>query len=132
MIFKIWPEGLWVEESENKYCKNHRRPLVTNVTNQAECQTLCDADLRCVGISYSHVPEKNNFCFVCLDSVLSDASNSFGFYKKKGTILLNGYALIWFIYLNFNFSDRIMKYISKLKIFAPRIPANLVVYVWRK
>ena len=132
-MLQIWLEGLWVEESENKYCKNHRKPLVTNVTNQAECQTLCDADLRCVGISYSHVPEKNNFCFVCLDSVLSDASNSFGFYKKKGTILLNGYALIWFIlYLNFNFSDRIMKYISKLKIFAPRIPANLAVYVWRK
>ena len=85
-MLQIWLEGLWVEESENKYCKNHRKPLVTNVTNQAECQTLCDADLRCVGISYSHVPEKNDFCFVCLDSVLSDASNSFGFYKKKGAI----------------------------------------------
>ena len=34
-----------------------------------------------------------------------------------------------FWYSNFNFSDRIIKYISKLKIFAPQIPVNLAVYV---
>ena len=85
-MLKIYSKGLWVEESEDKYCKNYSKPLVTNVSNQTACQVLCEADDKCVGISYSHLPEKKNFCFLCQDTVLSDATNSFGFYKKRGTI----------------------------------------------
>ena len=77
-------QGLWTENNRDKYCKNYTRPLIANVSTQTECQGLCEADSKCVGISYSHKPEKNNYCFLCQDSVLSNANNSFGFYKKKG------------------------------------------------
>ena len=78
----------WVEEAKDKYCKNYSKPLVTNVSNQTECQARCEADSNCVGISYSHMEEKKNFCFICNDAILSNATNNFGFYRKKGTLLI--------------------------------------------
>ena len=88
-MLNLCRQGLWTENIKDKYCKNYTKPLIANVSSQDECQGLCEADSKCIGISYSHKREKNNYCFLCQDSVLSNATNRFGFFKKKGNFGYN-------------------------------------------
>ena len=61
-----------------------------DVTSQGECQTKCEAESGCVGISYSHKEEdieeyryeNTRYCYVCLDDILDSAGSDFGFYRR--------------------------------------------------
>eukprot|EP00494_Astrolonche_serrata_P005393 UN05409 len=50
--------------------------------DQFICQSHCEANTSCVGISVSHAIDMNADCYLCLDDVMGAASNSFGFYRR--------------------------------------------------
>ena len=58
------------------------------MSNQIQCQGKCEAISPCKGISYSHKAGSTNYCYVCKDDVLSNASNDFGFYRNPGKFKL--------------------------------------------
>ena len=61
----------------------------SDVKNQLQCQDLCEADIGCVGISYSYKLGMTQHCFLCKDDTLGRAKNEFGFYRNinfKGNI----------------------------------------------
>ena len=57
-----------------------------NESSKAECQTLCEYNPDCVGVSYTYDATYSHVCYVCLDdsffSIMS--SNGFNFYRKPG------------------------------------------------
>ncbi len=75
--------GLWVEEDPNMICLDSQEHF--NIASQMECQTLCEADADCVGISWgTNVVTK---CLVCSSDDLVDFSSDFlaynyGFYRR--------------------------------------------------
>ena len=57
---------------------------IGKVSNQYECQTKCESNHDCVGISYTNKPGVLSGCYVCMNADLSTASNDYGFYRKPG------------------------------------------------
>ena len=74
--------NLWQEESIDMGCLENNQ--LSQVSNQGECQDNCETNDGCVGISYSHTSGFTNYCFVCMNDVLSDVINGFGFYRRPG------------------------------------------------
>lgn len=75
---------LWKKETDNKYCEFHD-DLIFDVIDQRGCQTKCEAKKDCVGITYSHAPDKKQICYVCLFDDLSPITGGFAFYRRPGT-----------------------------------------------
>ena len=69
---------LWPKEAADKLCSNNK---YVTASNQAACQTFCEEQRTCVGISYSYKSEKSSDCYICSDDNL-DAFNGFGFYRR--------------------------------------------------
>ena len=72
---------LWKKETDNKYCEFHDE-LIFDVTGQRGCQTKCESNEGCVGITYSHEPHKKQICYVCLFDDLSPITGGFAFYRR--------------------------------------------------
>ena len=74
---------MWIEEIENVRCAAVMEVL-SNVTDQYQCQASCEATPECVGISYSHKVGFTQYCQTCSAVLLTpDPFNGFGFYKRK-------------------------------------------------
>ena len=75
---------MWTESAANRYCQNFDK--LRYVINQEGCQVLCEADIECVGIIYSHKFGLTKYCYVCKDDTLTYAGNEFGFYRRPGKL----------------------------------------------
>ena len=73
---------LWQEEDMDMACVDITD--FTDVSNQYECQTKCEASDVCVGITYSHQPSFTHPCWGCMNDKLSSSANDFGFYRRPG------------------------------------------------
>ena len=82
--------AIWKLEQADAFCV----PATTNgnewhnESNKTECQTLCEYNPDCVGVSYTYGAEYSHVCYVCLDdtpihSIIAD-TNGFSFYRKPG------------------------------------------------
>ena len=80
----------------DKGCLNNN--AFSDVSNQIECQEKCEAISTCPGISYSYGAGSTQYCYVCIDDVLSDITNDFGFYRKPGTFKLKFYSDVYIIF----------------------------------
>ena len=55
------------------------------VENQLQCQALCEADIGCLGISYSYDTTHGyeNECYICKgDDLVDGGVSGLGFYRK--------------------------------------------------
>ena len=57
-----------------------------NVTNQLECQQICESRYDCTGICYSYDPELTNNCHECLNDDLYFLDDSYGIYLRPGIV----------------------------------------------
>ena len=71
---------MWSEEAPNKYCINKINEGFEDIRTLLACQKFCQAHSSCIGISWTL--SGNSGCFLCRDDVLSDATGSYGFYRK--------------------------------------------------
>ena len=74
-----------MKEADDHSCDIHA-PIINDVTSQIECQAKCESNKDCLGIAYSHDPNHNKFCYLCIDDSLIPISNQFAFYRKPGNI----------------------------------------------
>ena len=80
-IIAILEREEWVQEASLSYCRNNERTAY--IRTQLECQALCIANYRCVGISYSG-KKGHKWCYVCKDDKLSLFYRGYGFYRRPG------------------------------------------------
>ena len=89
-IERISGVRLWPMSAKDKTCK-YREALYTHITtNKLACQTLCEQNENCVGVSYSYKQGFHHMCFVCLDDVFDNANEpGVNFYKRPGIYFLS-------------------------------------------
>ena len=75
---------LWPKEASDKSCEG--RSMYTDVTDQQECQEICEQQRTCIGILYSYTHGFDNYCIVCrTDNLIVNnwaRVNNFGFYRQ--------------------------------------------------
>ena len=67
------------------YCTEYFEGYFADVSNQIQCQTKCAAISACIGVSYSHKPGNENYCYVCKSDGLTYTA-TFGFYRKPSKL----------------------------------------------
>ena len=78
-----------MEEEPDHHCINYKGEFSTwgnLVSDQESCQKQCEADSKCVGISYSSVSALTSWCYICTHDILVRDYQIFGFFRKPGPV----------------------------------------------
>ena len=63
------------------YCTDNEF-IKKDVSSQVECQGECKEKNTCVGILYAHNNISSRFCYICMNDILKESINGFGFYRR--------------------------------------------------
>ena len=83
--FQRFEIGLWPKEDKDKACLIDYSHW--SVSDLAGCQSLCEAEPTCIGISYGVDYSDDTHCRTCTDDTL-EYLNDYNFHRRPGRSIL--------------------------------------------